>query len=524
MPSEAYERLDRQWKSTCKLILGIEPGGLKDYGDWLSSHMRQIKAVKSQDGQELMYHCQSPQPGAKMVAFGSVDFMKRHPPLSANDMKDIDSIAAAIGDRAAYAGNISLGNSRFVEGSTNVIDSTYVYRSACISESSYVAYATDTRLSKMIFGGDQNAQSEQMMAGFINRKGNRCIEAWACDAVSDIYYSSYLQGCTECMFCFNLTGQSHCVGNCALPKEKYLEVKKRLLDQLAGELERKKSLPMLSHFVPPLYAKPAIRITGKPEGKKDMAKIEKEFTLTAKLVLGVELFGIDRYSKWLSKDVLPIGTALSALSGREIHTPGLLFYEMSPKDRLIGVADVEEAGRELKLPADEAATLCTSNARERIGKIAFFCCERMNGSNTNNILVPLQVNASNCYHSSNIPFGKDCAYCTWPRNSEHCYGSARVFESAFAIRCFNSQKLSRCIELDNCRECTGSYFLHNCENVHDSMFCFNVKNLKYAIGNAEVGKEAFEKAKMVLLAEIATNLDKTGDCKRSIYNIAGNGN
>jgi len=52
------------------------------------------------------------------------------------------------------------------------------------------------------------------------------------------------------------------------------------------------------------------------------------------------------------------------------------------------------------------------------------------------------------------------------------------------------------------------------------MFCFNVKNLKYAIGNAEVGKEAFERVKKMLLSEITSSLEKTGDCKRSIYNIA----
>jgi hypothetical protein len=139
--------------------------------------------------------------------------------------------------------------------------------------------------------------------------------------------------------------------------------------------------------------------------------------------------------------------------------------------------------------------------------------------NTNNIHVPIQINASNNYMVSNIPFGKDCAYCTWPRNSEHCYGSARTFQCSFVIRCFNSLKLSRCLECDCCRDCTGAYFCHNCENVHDSMFCFNAKNLRYAIGNAEVGKEAFEQAKKMLLAEITSSLEKTGDCKRSIYSI-----
>jgi hypothetical protein len=55
------------------------------------------------------------------------------------------------------------------------------------------------------------------------------------------------------------------------------------------------------------------------------------------------------------------------------------------------------------------------------------------------------------------------------------------------------------------------------------MFCFNAKNLRYAIGNAEVGKEQFERAKRLLLAEITGSLERTGDYERSIYGIARSG-
>ena len=522
--SEAYWLLNKQWKSTCRLILGVEPGELRSYEAWLSSHMGEHKFEKLDNGQQAMYQFENFQPDARKIDFGSVDFMKKYPPLSANEMKDIDSIAHALGERAAYAGNISLGNSPVVEASTNVIDSSFVYQSAGVSESSYIAYATDTRLSKMIFGADQNAQSEHLIASFINRKANRCLEAWAGDEISDVYYSSYCIGCTDCMFSFNLVGKSHCIGNCQLSREKYAEVKRRLLEQLAGELATKKKLPSLRDFVPPLATKPTMRFAPKPKEKQDIARIEQEFSKTSKLVLGTELKGIDKYANWLSRNIYEVKKAKSALSGGEIYTSRLLFAELAPKDRLIGADEAPEAGEQLKLTEYEAAALDIGNAREKLGKLAFFCCERKIGTNTNNINVPIQINSSNCYSVSNIPFGKDCAFCTWPRNSEHCYGSARTFMCSFVIRCFNSLKLSRCLECDCSRDCTGAYFCHNCENVHDSMFCFNAKNLRYAIGNAEVGREAFERAKKMLLSEIAASLEKTHDYKRSIYNISGKGN
>jgi hypothetical protein len=52
------------------------------------------------------------------------------------------------------------------------------------------------------------------------------------------------------------------------------------------------------------------------------------------------------------------------------------------------------------------------------------------------------------------------------------------------------------------------------------MFCFNVKNLRYAIGNAEVGREEFLRVKKLVLDEITRSLEKKSDFPISIYGIA----
>ena len=213
-------------------------------------------------------------------------------------------------------------------------------------------------------GGDQNAQSEMLVGSYINRKATRCLEAWAGDEVADLYYSSYCIGCQDCMFSFNLIGQRHCIGNSPLPKEKYLEVKRRLLERLAGELMSKKRLPSLIGFVPPLEGKPSVRLAQKAKEKQDMARIEQEFAQTSKLILGSALpGGIDCYSAWLSRNIFEVKKAKSALSGGEIFTSRLLFSELAPKDRLIGADEAPEAGEQLKLSESEASTLERGNAR-----------------------------------------------------------------------------------------------------------------------------------------------------------------
>ena len=51
------------------------------------------------------------------------------------------------------------------------------------------------------------------------------------------------------------------------------------------------------------------------------------------------------------------------------------------------------------------------------------------------------------------------------------------------------------------------------------MFCFNVKNLRYAVGNVVVGKEAYLEIKKRVLASIVSELEKTKRLRYDIFNI-----
>jgi len=51
------------------------------------------------------------------------------------------------------------------------------------------------------------------------------------------------------------------------------------------------------------------------------------------------------------------------------------------------------------------------------------------------------------------------------------------------------------------------------------MFCFNAKNLRYAVGNVEVGRERFMEMKKKLLGEIARELEGKKGLRWGIYNI-----
>jgi len=55
------------------------------------------------------------------------------------------------------------------------------------------------------------------------------------------------------------------------------------------------------------------------------------------------------------------------------------------------------------------------------------------------------------------------------------------------------------------------------------MFCFNVKNLTHAIGNAQLPPEQYKKVKGALVAQMANELEKKRDLRWDIFSIGASG-
>jgi hypothetical protein len=127
MAQQAYETLNKAWKSTCRTVLGDEIGELEDYGDWLKEHMDPFTVKKScVSGSDVYsavpYYCEE----GKFISLEEVDFNKKFEPLNINEIKDIDSIAESLRERFTYCGNVVLENSRNVGKSSNIQNSFHI--------------------------------------------------------------------------------------------------------------------------------------------------------------------------------------------------------------------------------------------------------------------------------------------------------------------------------------------------------------------------------------------------------------
>jgi len=524
----AYAPLNKQWKSLTKILLGREIGELAAYASWLYERNGPRLLKKSGlSGKDVAYSTAVYAKGSKWASFDEMDLDQKYPPLSINEIKDIDSIFEAISERAIYSGNMVLGNSAFVDESTHITDCFYVLHSERVAFTKYAGYCTRGGYSDHVFGcyGFGPAHFSIKCGGVWDVTRGFCVSK--SDFSSDISYSHGLTNCHEAMFSFNLKNKSHVIGNLPLDKGKYAELKKKLASEICQKLVADKRLPFLFE----IFQNQAPDYSGMkrvfssapafPAEKTDKSRIERAFSETTNVVLGKPLSGIDRYARWMSeKSRINVEPAASCASGKPLVLPDYAWFINYPPDRLLSQEEADFLGEKLALSPDEAESLSFRGAAQALSKIAYFCPQWLTGNLKNNIGSPLTIDSSDCYGGILNMLCKCAAFCYSARNSERIFGCREPREINFCINTHFSTKSSRCFECDSCNNCTGDYFCHNCENVHDSMFCFNTKNKRYAIGNVEVGREKFLAAKKILLDWANQRLEKGAKLELDIYKIA----
>jgi hypothetical protein len=508
------------------VLFGEEVGELAPFAQWLREYVYATRPeLSSISGKPITITMDDYSPSARFVSLDEIDFQKKFEPLSINDIKDIDSLVDAAGERMAYTGNAVLGNSSHVEGSTGVLDSHYVLDSAMVSKSKYVAYSRWEAETEHCFGGIGSTFGSFMVKSSGSNL-HRCFECHMTNDLSDCYFCAKTLNSRECIFCFGVENKSHCIGNMQLPKEKYAAIKKKLLSETAQLLRKDKRIFSLLKIVEmsSKYPPNELGISFKHEKPRPftLKPIEESFAATSSLLLGKKL-SMQECAGFLQKHVPENPILKSCLSGNDVTVGGyranlLGMYDL--KARMATEAEVREIGKHgIGEENAERLSIDPHALTELLHPIAYFNLEKDTGKISNVAKSAVVIDASDGYESSALIQSKKCAYCFWTLNDESIFGSYMTHNSSFGINTYNSQRLTRAFECDSCENCSDAYFLHNCENVRDSMFCFNAKNLKQAIGNAELAPEQYKKVKASLVLQMADELEKKHDLPWDIFNI-----
>lgn len=509
------------------LLLGEEPGEITEYREWLQEYGRAPRNEKSSlSGNPVPFSVEDYCKDAKFIGFDEIDFSKHFEPLGINEIKDVDSIIEALQERVYYAGGLTLGNSRFVGGSSNIHNSSHVLESQNIVDSNNIAYTNMARASESLFGCDAAGEGKHTIRGLELWKTSRCFDVFEVRMVSDCYYSVNLESCQNCFFSFNLKAKNYCIGNLELGRDAYLKRKGALLEEIRDSLSKKKKVAGILDIL--LAAKDRScelkekfeEVSGKAEYRKeftDVSGVDKAFSSTTQLLLGEPLGPVKAYEGWLSKHVLMPEFHNSAISGRRAAITNYSKFGRFPRSRLAALEEYPLLSS-LKLSEGEANSISISSAPEHIGKIAYASADA-DIQNAHMVDCCMMGLSSNCYKCSCAPEVKNSACSFWPKGTENAFGCHTVHDSSFVINGYSSSKISRAFEVDLCRDCSDIYFSHNCEALQDAMFCFNAKNLRKAIGNAQYSIDEYKRIKSSLLEQISDELDKNKELRWDIYSI-----
>ena len=249
----APENINRAWESACKVMLGQSVGPIDDFDAYLWKNVEPYHLTKSAiSGKEVVVSGDY-KAGARFISGEELQEYTRiigKVPLNINELKDIDSIISAIGERVYYSGNDILGNSGQATLSNRVVDSTFVYKAHDIFYSKYVTHTYLSKYSEYIFGCESVGKGTHFaVKSFETYDDSRLFETVRVYESSDVIYSANLEACQSCLFCFNLRGKTRCIGNVELPDGKFSKLKAKLQEDICQTLMSKKTAPSIMDIV-----------------------------------------------------------------------------------------------------------------------------------------------------------------------------------------------------------------------------------------------------------------------------------
>jgi len=237
--------IESAFQSTSKILFGMPVGTLNEFDPYLRE-ATVGKEVKSSLSGKLLKVLSSHYPeNARFfdynTEFGKLPSLsKPSKPFNINQIKDIDSLFSAVEEKIIYSGNKVLGNSNDVYDSDDVVDSSFAYNSTLIRKGKFVYSCYLMNEPEFCFGSASSGQSQYIMRCFYNNTLKRCFECCTSVGSSDLYFCYNLIGCHDCMFTFSVRNKTNMIANVQLGKEQYVELKGKLVGEIAEELRSKK--------------------------------------------------------------------------------------------------------------------------------------------------------------------------------------------------------------------------------------------------------------------------------------------
>lgn len=113
--------------------------------------------------------------------------------------------------------------------------------------------------------------------------------------------------------------------------------------------------------------------------------------------------------------------------------------------------------------------------------------------------------SENIYMCTDIRNSKNSIFCEGGDSYEYVVAGSRSFASSYCIRVEDSQLCSNSFNVIWSNKVTNSFFIQDCYDVMDCMFCSHIAGKQYCIANMQYTEEEYKKIKQIVTQWILTS-------------------
>lgn len=232
------------FEKTTNIIFGKQLGALDKYAAWLQQNMPGGRFLKQPSG-ETIY----------LPDFSFFKFIPDEKAAGLDAVKENSEKKLSLEEEDLHTLGRRFGENRIVveykEGQNqNVVESNFYrsntnsYRISFCFYTKNSAYSVWSSFSEFSFGCYRNMNSSFCINCYFSTELTNCFEMDACKKCSHAMFCHNCENVNDSLFCYNTQNLRYAVGNRVVGREKYLEIKQKLLEYMLARLEQTGALEL----------------------------------------------------------------------------------------------------------------------------------------------------------------------------------------------------------------------------------------------------------------------------------------
>ena len=250
------------------------------------------------------------------------------------------------------------------------------------------------------------------------------------------------------------------------------------------------------------------------------ASIQSAWDSLTTALLGAPAGPLAGFVPYLRRDVAPVRSAHSSLSGQEVfisddHPPGTRFVSNEEAQAMTQVSHASPLSVN-DLKDIDSLSRALGEQLTYAGSIALGNCAQVEHSNR-------VIDSQMVFESQEVFYSKNIGWCNIVKYSESVFGSESVGgHTKFTLKGFETYDSSRVLESVIAYRSSDLYYAANCDQCQDCLFTFNQRGARRLIGNRALPPDEFKALKTKLVSEMRDEL-KTRRALPSIIDLIASG-